>query len=100
MSRQSRRQAAENAHLRARLREAHATVRTLTRTPAAARLRRALRACARYRAEIADRDRQIRALYRQIDQTLYEPDELARLDLGKGWQGRREDKPRRPGVAS
>lgn len=90
----------ENAALRTQLARSYATVRALVRTPQVARLHRALRACARYRAEIADRDQQIRALYQQIDRTLYEPDELARLDLGRGWQSRREDKPRRPGVAS
>lgn len=104
MSRRDQRLMTENAELRAQLARSYATVRTLIRTPQVARLRRALRACARYRAELADRDRQILALHRQTDRVLYEPAGPARLDLGRGWQARREDKPRRradkPGGAS
>lgn len=63
----------------------HAGTRPLT-----ARLNRALRACARYRIQVAARERMIRTQQKQLDAALglNEPE----ITAGANWQKRRVDK--------
>lgn len=88
--------AARRVHARnQRLTEELEKVRSTGRKDAAetrllARLHRVLRACARYRIQVAARDRMIRAQQRQLDDALglNIPEILA----GANWQERRADK--------
>ncbi|MGW0552327.1 hypothetical protein [Streptomyces altiplanensis] len=67
-------------------------VTTLSHTRTLRRLRRAVRACARYRHELAAQARRIRSLEGQLDDLLGLNNPTI-LD-GAHWQDRRTDKPR------